>query len=436
LKKQALRMIPLFVLVLSLIVSPIAHGAENEIKIGFLSAFTGVFSSFGKMQQEGAVLALEEVDYEVAGKKIEVIYADDQLDNDLAVLRAAQLVEQDQVDVITGLVSGDEGLTVADFMRGKDIPVVVMYSASEDMTMREWYPFIVRPTWTGAQPMDVFGYWLAKELGYKKIYMIGEDYSYPYNQIGGFKRGFFRGGGEEVTTVWHPVPQGDFSSLIATIPLDQGYDAVLYNGAGSDAIAFVKQWVELGMHDQIPLLGQSNTFERPDLESMPKEIVGSYSAHLVADNLATPEWIEFRDKFVERWGHLPSAASEFAYVSMKMILRAIDLLDGDVSDKMAFVEAMRQVDMSDAPRSPLYLDDYNAAVQNVYIRQVSLDENGELYNKGIYRVEEVSQFGPYNPEIYMSYPEDVGNYPPDTRAQMPADLLQVEKDYEFIPFEQ
>jgi branched-chain amino acid transport system substrate-binding protein len=435
-KKTALRLIPVVVILLGLIISPIAHGAEGEVRIGFLSAFTGVFSSFGTMQKEGAVLALEEVDYKVAGKDIVIIYADDQLDNDLAVLRSAQLVEQDNVDVITGLVSGDEGLTVGDFMRGKNIPVVSMYAASEDMTMREFYPYIVRPTWTGAQPMDVFGYWVAKELGYKKIYMIGEDYSYPYNQIGGFKRGFFRGGGEEVTTVWHPVPQGDFSSLIATIPLNQGYDAVLYNGAGSDAIAFVKQFVEFGMHDQIALLGQSNTFERPDLEQMPKELAGSYSAHLVGDNLNSPEWIAFRDAFVERWGHLPSAASEFAYVTMKMILRAVDLLAGDVSDKLAFVEAMREVDMSDAPRSPLYLDDYNAVVQNVYIRQVALDENGELYNKVLYTVEEVSQFGPYDPELYMSYPEDVGNYPPQTRAQMPAEMLQVEQDYVFIPFGQ
>ncbi len=114
-------------------------------------------------------MALEEVDYEVAGKKITVIYADDQLDNDLAVLRAAQLVEQDKVDVITGLVSGDEGLTVGDFMRGgKNIPVVSMYSASEDMTMREFYPYICVRLGRGAQPMDVFGYWVAKELGYKK----------------------------------------------------------------------------------------------------------------------------------------------------------------------------------------------------------------------------------------------------------------------------
>ncbi len=70
-------------------------------------------------------------------------------------------------------------------------------------------------------------------------------------------------------TIWHPVPTSDYSSIIASIPLDQGYDAVLYNGAGSDAVAFVKQYVEFGMQKKIPLLGQSNTFEKPDLDSMP-----------------------------------------------------------------------------------------------------------------------------------------------------------------------
>ena len=202
---------------------PMAAAAQDEaVTIGMLSAFTGAFASYGQMQKEGAELALEQWDYTAGGKTIKMIYADDQLDNELAVTKAKQLVEQDDVDVITGLVSGDEGLSVGAYMKGKETPVVPMYSASEDMTMREWYPYIVRPTWTGAQPMDVFGYWLAKEKGLKKIYMIGEDYSYPYNQAGGFKRGFLRGGGEEVTTVWHPVPTSDYSSIIALDPARSG----------------------------------------------------------------------------------------------------------------------------------------------------------------------------------------------------------------------
>lgn len=408
--------------------------ADDTVTIGVLSAFTGAFASFGQLQKEGAELALEQWNYTAGGKTIKMIYADDQLDNELAVTKAKQLVEQDKVDVVTGLVSGDEGLSVGAYMKGKDIPVVPMYSASEDMTMREWYPFIVRPTWTGAQPMDVFGYWLAKDKGLKKIYMIGEDYSYPYNQAGGFKRGFLRGGGEEVTTIWHPVPTSDYSSIIASIPLDQGYDAVLYNGAGSDAVAFVKQYVEFGMQDQIPLLGQSNTFEKPDLDAMPTAIVGSYSAHLTADDMDTPNWNVFRDAFKARWDHSPTAASEFAYGSMIMILRAIEALDGDVSDKAALVEAMTNVDLSDEPRGPVSLDAYNAAIQNVYIREVALADDGTLYNKGLFTAKTVNQFGPYKSELYMSQPADGRDEPTGLRSEMPEAMLNVAQDYQFVPF--
>ena len=416
--------------------APLAASAADTITIGMLSAFTGPFASFGQLQKEGAELALEQWNYTVADKTIKVIYADDQLDNELAVTKAKQLVEQDKVDVVTGLVSGDEGLSVGGYMKDKNIPVVPMYSASEDMTMREWYPFIVRPTWTGAQPMDVFGYWLAKEKGLKKIYMIGEDYSYPYNQAGGFKRGFLRGGGEEVTTIWHAVPTSDYSSIIASIPLDQKYDAVLYNGAGSDAVAFVKQYVEFGMQAKIPLFGQSNTFEKPDLDSMPQEIVGAYSAHLTADDMNTPNWNKFRDAFQKRWGHSPSAASEFAYGSMELILRAIKAQNGDVADKAALVAAMKKVDISDEPRGPVTLDQYNAAIENVYIRQVTLGSDGAMYNKGLFTAKNVNQFGPYDSKLYMQQPADGRTSPPDVRADVPAAMLKVAHDYDFVPFGQ
>lgn len=417
--------------------APAEPPTAEEIKIGFISAFTGVFSSFGTMQKEGAELALEEYDYEVAGKKITVIYEDDQLDNEQAVTKAKKLVEQDQVDVLTGLVSGDEGLTVGDYMKDKNIPVIPMYSASEDMTMRAFYPMIVRATWTGAQAQDVFGYYLAKELGYKKLYQIGEDYSFPWNEGGGLIRGFCRGGGEEVTSVWFPPGStSDFSSMIASIPLDQGYDAVYYNGAGGDAVNFIKQFVELGMLDKIKIVGQSNTFEKPDLGSLPKEIVGALSAHHTTDDLSNPEWVAFRDAFNKRWGHDPSAASAFAYTSMKMILKAIEELDGDVSDKTALVDAMLKVDMSNDPRGPLSMDpDWHAVIENVYLREVALDDKGELYNKGILTVKDVSQFGPYDSELYMAQTPDGNAYPTGKCSELPPEMLEG-GGYEYLPFGQ
>ena len=408
---------------------------DDTIDIGFISAFTGVFSSFGKMQKEGAELALDEYGYEVAGKKINVIYEDDQLDNEQAVTKAKKLVEQDNVDILTGLVSGDEGLTVGDYMKDKGIPVVPMYSASEDMTMREFFPGVVRATWTGAQAQDVFGYYLASELGYKKIYQIGEDYSFPWNESGGLIRGFCRGGGEEVRSVWFPPGStSDFSSMIASIPLDEGFDAVYYNGAGGDAVNFVKQFVELGMVDKIPLLGQSNTFEKPDLDALPTNIVGSLSAHHTTDDLSNDRWVDFSARFQEKYGYAPSGASAFAYSSMKMILQAIEALDGDVSDKEALVQAMLEVDMTNDPRGPVVMDpEWHAAIENVYLREVALGDDGVMYNKGIITVKGVSQFGPYDPDVYMAQPSDGNSYPSGICSELPAEMLEG-SGYDFVPF--
>ena len=82
--------------------------------------------------------------------------------------------------------------------------------------------------------------------------------------------------------------------MIASIPLDQGYDAVLYNGGGGDAVNFIKQFVELGINKKIKLIGQSNTFEKPDLDSLPVDIAGSLSPHHTADDLNTPVWNTFK----------------------------------------------------------------------------------------------------------------------------------------------
>lgn len=401
-----------------------------------ISAFTGLFSGFGEMQKQGAVLALEEANYMAGGKKINLIMEDDQLDNEQAVTKSKKLVEQDKIDILTGMVSGDEGLAVADYMKDKNIPIIPMYSASEDMTMRQFNPMIVRATWTGAQSMDVFGYWLAKEKGWKKVYQIGEDYSYPWNQGGGFMRGFCRGGGEEVSSVWTPPGStSDFSSMIASIPLDKGYDAVLYNGGGGDAVNFVKQFVELGYNKKIALIGQSNTFEKPDLDALPVDIAGSFSPHHTADDLNTPVWNTFKEAFNKRWGRNPSAASEFAYSSMRMILRAIDTVKGDVSDKTALVDAMLKVDMKDDPRGPVALDPkYHSAIENVYIREVTKAADGSLYNKGIWTVKNVSQFGPYDPETYLKQPIDGNAYPPQKCSDFPAEMLKAANIYEFVEF--
>ncbi|MDR1613232.1 MAG: ABC transporter substrate-binding protein [Planctomycetota bacterium] len=407
---------------------------EKEVRIGFIAPTTGTFAGFGKMMTDGAILALEEVDYKAGGVPVKFIIEDNRLDNELSVTKAKKLDEQDHVHVISGLVSGSTGLSVHDWATKTGMPMVFAYSAPEDITMRLATFNSLRPTWTGAQPMDPFGYWLAKHKGLKRIYMIGEDYSYPYNQAGGFKRGFYRGGGEEVKTIWHPTGTDDFSSIIAQIPRS-GYDAVLYNGAGSDAVAFVKQFVEFGLLDDTQLLGQSNTFEMSDLPAMPEDIAdrGCYSGMQNADNLDFPNAVKFREAYQKRFGGLPSTAAEHAYMSIKFILKAVAALGGDVSDRAKFIAQMRKTDMLDAPRGPVTLDSYGNAVHTIYLREVKRNPAGGMWNEAFAKIENISQFGPYDPETYMKQPPDTRSYPPDLAKDMPAEMLKDVNPYTYIP---
>lgn len=53
----------------------------------------------------------------------------------------------------------------------------------------------------------------------------------------------------------------------------------------------------------------------------------------------------------------------------------------------------------------------------------------------VVRVPNVSQFGPYDPDVYMAQPIDARAWPPDACADMPAEYLDVEETYEFIPMD-
>src|SRR5665811_118765 len=89
--------------------------AAGTIKIGALLDFTGPIADLGPMFEMGIKLALEEVNYTVAGKKIELIVEDSATSVDTAVLKAKKLVEQDGVKIIIGPLMGDAHLALGPY---------------------------------------------------------------------------------------------------------------------------------------------------------------------------------------------------------------------------------------------------------------------------------------------------------------------------------
>ncbi|SEG28805.1 ABC transporter substrate-binding protein [Billgrantia desiderata] len=393
----------------ALAVGSAAHlQADDGLRVGVIGPTTGVFSFFGEQQRMGVELAMEELADRLEALDLEVRFYDSQGDAETTVDRLRAMESRDDVDLVVGPVLGGTGLAGLEWAKGSGMPMVISYSAPEDITMRDRAENVVRAGWTGAQPMFAFGQYVAEELGHQHIIAVGQDYSFPYNQLGGFLKGFCAAGGESVERIWHPTGTSDYSSILATLP---DGDAVLYNGAGSDGLAFFQQYHDFGIDARMPLLGGSNFFAVGDLPEMGEEAIGGLSALQYAEGLETDEFVAFRDAFWDMHGDdvMPLAPAEHGYVAFKMAVNAFESANG--GDRDALIAALRETEMPDAPRGPFYLDEYGNPVQNIYINEVQ-EVDGRLVNVPIKTYEEVSQFGPFDPEEYLAGEPDSRDFPP------------------------
>jgi branched-chain amino acid transport system substrate-binding protein len=382
--------------------------ADETVRIGVIGPTSGVFSFFGQQQRMGVDLAIEEIGGSINGHNVEVEFYDSQGDPEVTVDRLRAMEDRDDIDIVVGPVLGSTGMAGLEWATGSGMPTVISYSAPEDITMRNRVNNVVRAGWTGAQPMFAFGEYVVEELGYKEIVMVGQDYSFPYNQIGGFLKTFCQAGGESVERIWHPTGTDDYSSILATLP--EG-DAVLYNGAGSDGLAFFQQYHDFGIDQRMPLIGGSNFFAVGDLPQMGDDAIGGVSALQYAEGLETENFLSFRDAFRDMHGEdtMPLAPAEHGYVALHMAVNAVAA--AGTTEREPVIAALRETDMPDAPRGPFHLDEYGNPVQNIYIYEVQ-ERDGRLVNVPIETYENVSQFGPFDPEEYLATEPDSRNFPP------------------------
>ena len=392
--------------------------AMEEIRIGTIGPITGWATIFGQGCLNGIQLALAEYNNEFNGVPIKVFSEDTKADVEVMRTKLDSLKNRDKVHLIIGPSLGHEGMAAVDWgARNPEVPVLIGYSAPEDITMRKATNSVIRPGWTGAQVIFNFGQYCAKDLGYKKIIIVGQDYSYPWDQAAGFIRGFLENGGEKVERIWHPVEAVDFSSIMARLmQMSKEYDAVLNNSGGAQVVAFFKQWKQFGLDKVYPqILGQANVPIVSMLSELGDSALGVYSSLHYYDGNPSQANNKFRESFKKKFGHYPDVIAVQGYDAVHVAFKAMKVINGQVDDPKKFIAALRQVTMSadESPRGPFYFDKYANPVQNIYIKKV-VKKDGRLMNEAVKTYNKVSQFGPYADmaDKYMAAPATTRDYPP------------------------
>jgi len=385
-----------------------AWAQKGPIKIGVIAPMTGGAAQIGKDMSNGISMWLDENGHMIAGRKVEVIVEDSQGQPNVALTKLQKLVESDKVQVLVGEVFAHIGYAMAPKVDEYRIPMLYPVIAADDLTQRKPAKWVVRTGWTSSQPNHPFGEYAAKTLGYKRIVTVAIDYAFGWEQVGGFQKTFEENGGQIVQKLWAPLNTADFAPYLSQIRRDA--DAVFALMVSISASRFPKQYQDAGLKAKLPLIGGGTTFDEFVLPSLGDEAIGGMSALIYSAALDTPANKKFVTDYRKKYTKMPSYYSESCYTSARWINEAARAINGDVENREKFLEALKKVEIPDAPRGPLKLDAYGNPIQNIYIRKVE-KKDGELWNTVVYTYPAVSQFWKYKPEDFLKQPVYDRNFP-------------------------
>jgi len=373
---------------------------DDPIKIGFMAPLSGAYAQNGRDILNGFLLALDEIGYRAAGRKIELIIEDDEAIPAVGLTKARKLVERDQVHVMAGTLLSSTGYALAPYIDQAGIPMIYPVVSADDLTQRRRNPWILRTGWTASQPNHAFGEYAYRTMKLRRIATISLDYAFGWESVGGFERTFEEQGGQITQKLWVPVSVHDFAPYLAQISRD--VDAVYALVLGRAALQFMRQYEEFGLKQRIPLIGGGTTTDEHVLPFMGDEAINVMTALHYSGALDTPANRRFAAAYRSRYKKVPSYYAESMYTGGKWLVAAIERTGGRV-EPAELAEALRQVKVTGVPRGPVELDQYGSPVQNIYIRRVER-VNGELQNTVIETLPAVSQFWKYNPADYLRAP--------------------------------
>jgi len=384
---------------------PMRAMAQGEpIRIGLMAPLTGVIASGGKEMVEGTQFWFEKINYQIAGRKVELIIEDDASNPDTALQKARRLVEQNNVHFLTGNLLANTGLAVANYVKGTGTPYFIPIIAADELTQRGRIPNVIRTAgYSGSAFPRPLADWALKQ-GYKRIATISQDYTFGHEQCGGFSQVFTEGGGTIVQQFWHPLNTADFSPYLGQIA-DLKIDAIFVMETGADATRFTQQFNSFGLKGKIPLLGAMNMTDQSVIRTMGAEVEGIISAAHFAEGAEIAATKDFVDAYTKKYEKIPSLYGFSMYSGMMWVSRAIEKLGGKVEDKAALLDAVLKTELADSPLGkPVKLDAYGNPIYDVYIRKVTKRADGKFWNVPVETYPAVSQFWKYDPETFMKEP--------------------------------
>lgn len=311
--------------------APAVAQEPGVFKIGFVIPLsgpaTGAMTTSG---QQGLALAVSEINSaNLAGRKFEVIVADEASDPRTASEVCNRLILSDKVNVIVtqGQTSTRVACNQAALKAG--IPHLVASISSPDICFPNMFS-------TSSEIQQLYSQavrWLI-ENGHKRIYFVGHNYSGPRDGYANTKKILASMGGQDVGNSFLEITTQDFSNEISKIAAAKP-DAILLALVGPGAITFHRQF---GADPRVGSVKRAEVVVTHDtLRGLSKSQSELFVAATYFSEIESPANNQFKAALSKMYGEkaLPDNYSAGAYSTALLLAKAVSVAGTSPSALMA-----------------------------------------------------------------------------------------------------
>ncbi|HLY64943.1 MAG TPA: ABC transporter substrate-binding protein, partial [Chloroflexota bacterium] len=244
-------------------VRPAASAASGgPIKLGVIVPLTGTTADSGLNQRDGINLYLDQAHNTMAGRPVEVTFADSQSKPDMALPKAKELVENQNAKALLGFVLTPECYAVAGYVKEAQVPMIVSNNCgavhlTTDPKLAS--PYVFRTTFNNQGQIAPLADW-AYNQGLRKTILTASDYGGGYEIADAFAWAFVHRGGQIVQELYPALGAPDFGPNLAQ--LSPNADSVFAFFPGADGLHWAQQYPDYAGNRKMQVMAGAGALAR------------------------------------------------------------------------------------------------------------------------------------------------------------------------------
>ena len=345
--------------------------ADSTFKIGIITSLTGSAAAFGQAHKNGYTIALAELNAAggVMGKKIELVYYDDQTRPDQAVQGVNKLVDQNHVPIILGAYSSENTRAIVPAVNQKNIPLV-MPTATADNVLETGSPWVFRICAGSTAYATATVDFLKAMDAPKSLAIVYENTNFGESNREAMDKVARAAGFDVVDSEAYQASSPDYKALLQRVKA-RNPGVIYFASYLLDASTLMRQASQANLNPQY-YTSAGTGFAAAEFPTRDKG-AGPYAEYTfsVSQWLPTARWkgsMEFDEAFFKLTGTHPAYHAMEAYAALLTAAAAIK--QANSAQPAAIRDALKAIDLPETPFGPIKFDEHGQNPHQVLITQV------------------------------------------------------------------